>query len=98
MKPCRGATHIVAWETQHSVQAPMQCGESLQHKESLEQKGACGMREMGLEMYMEILQKAMKYLQRKRELGLGDSEEDGELLAAAVEDSDLVGLMDSLSL
>lgn len=63
-----------------------------------EQKGMAGLREMGLDMYMDILQKAMKYLNKKKELGLDDTIDDEQLLLEAITDDMLLGLDDSLSI
>ena len=42
VKPPRGSTHWVVRLMQHSVQAPLQPGESMQHDSVPSQKGACG--------------------------------------------------------
>jgi transcription-repair coupling factor (superfamily II helicase) len=61
------------------------------------QKGS-GMAEIGLDMYVEVLQKAMSYLQKKQELGLPDDPDmEVELLRSAMGDDLLVGIDDSLA-
>ena len=62
------------------------------------QKGAGGLADIGLDLYVEVLQKAMRFLERKRALGLPDDEEvDAELLQASVDEVLLMGLDDSLA-
>ena len=61
-----------------------------------QQKGNVGVRDLGVDMYLQILQKAMAYLQQKEALGLGDSDDDSELLQAAVDETTLLGLDDAL--
>lgn len=61
-----------------------------------QQKGNVGMRDLGVDMYLQILQKAMKYLQQKKEMGLSDSHDDSDLLQAAVDETTLLGLDDAL--
>lgn len=62
------------------------------------QKGASGMSDIGLDMYVEVLQRAMTFLQRKRELGLPDDPAlEEEMLRCAVGDDTLMGLEESFS-
>ena len=62
------------------------------------QKGASGMAEIGVDMYVEVLQKCMRYLEKKRELGLPDDADlDDELLQQSFDESMLMGLDDSLA-
>ncbi|KAL1520573.1 hypothetical protein AB1Y20_022149 [Prymnesium parvum] len=66
-----------------------------------EQKGNPGVRDLGVDMYLQILQKAMKYLQARDALGLEASDDDSELLqevAAAVDETQLLGLDHSLDM
>lgn len=61
------------------------------------QKGSNPIGDLGVDMYMEVLQKVMAYMEKKKELGLPDDEEmDSELLAKVIDDSLLVGVTDSL--
>ena len=62
------------------------------------QKGTSGVADIGLDMYIEVLQKAMRYLEKKRTLGLPDDDElEAELLQSSVDEMLLVGLDDSLA-
>ena len=61
-----------------------------------QQKGNVGVRDLGADMYLQILQKAMAYLQQKEALGLADSDDDSELLQAAVDETTLLGLDNTL--
>jgi len=61
-----------------------------------QQKGNVGVRDLGVDMYLQILQKAMKYLQEKEALGLADAGDDSELLQMAVDETQLLGLDDAL--
>ena len=62
------------------------------------QKGVGGMADIGVDLYVEVLQKAMRYLERKRAMGLPDDEEvDAELLQASVDEVLLMGLDNSLA-
>ena len=61
------------------------------------QKGASGMADIGVDMYVEVLQKAMRYLEEKQRLGLPDDPEmEAMLLQSAVDDTMLMGLDSSL--
>ena len=62
------------------------------------QKGSSGMADIGVDMYVEVLQKAMRYLEEKQRLGLPDDpEEEAKLLQIAVDDTMLMNLDDSLA-
>jgi len=62
------------------------------------QKGDTGMADIGLDLYVEVLQKAMRYLEQKRRLGLPDDPEvEGELLQTAVDDVMLMGMDQQLA-
>ena len=62
------------------------------------QKGSSGMADIGVDMYVEVLQKAMKYLEEKQRLGLPDDEQLEEtLLQSAVDDIMLVDMEQSLA-
>lgn len=62
------------------------------------QKGSTGIGDIGLEMYVEVLQRAMRYLEQKRTLGLPDDDElDAELLQKSIDDVLLMGIDDSLA-
>ena len=63
------------------------------------QKGGGGAAELGVDLYLEILQKAMAWLEQQKELGLDVSKVDSDQLAAAIGVSDLteaIGLADSM--
>ena len=61
------------------------------------QKGTSGMADIGVDMYVEVLQRAMRYLEEKQRLGLPDDEElEGTLLQSAVDDIMLVDMEQSL--
>ena len=63
------------------------------------QKGASGVADIGVDMYVEVLQKAMRFLEAKRKLGLPDDAElDDELLQQSVDEVMLMSLDDSLAL
>ena len=63
------------------------------------QKGDTGMADIGLDLYVEVLQKAMRYLEQKRKLGLPDDPElEGKLLQQAVDDSMLMDLDNALAM
>ena len=62
------------------------------------QKGASGMADIGVDMYVEVLQKAMRYLEKKKALGLPDDELlEEELLRQSVDDVMLMSIDDSLA-
>lgn len=62
------------------------------------QKGSSGMADIGVDMYVEVLQKAMRYLEEKNRLGLPDDPEiEAQLLQSAVDDTMLMGLDSSLA-
>ena len=61
-----------------------------------QQKGNVGLRDLGVDMYLQILQRAMQYRQQKEALGLGDAGDDSKLLQLAVDETQLLGLDDSL--
>ena len=62
------------------------------------QKGTSGMADIGVDMYVEVLQKAMRYLEEKRRLGLPDDEElEEQLLQSAVDDIMLVDMENTLA-
>ena len=61
------------------------------------QKGSSGMADIGLDMYVEVLQRAMRYLEEKQRLGLPDDDElEESLLQSAVDDIMLVDMEQSL--
>ena len=63
------------------------------------QKGGGGAAELGVDLYLEILQKAMAWLEAQKEMGLDVSKVDSDQLAAAIGVSDLteaIGLADSM--
>lgn len=64
------------------------------------QKGHGGSNEaMGVEMYMEVLQRVMKYLKRKEELGIEDDPDmDAMLFQKSVDEMLLLGVDDSLAM
>ena len=62
------------------------------------QKGSSGMADIGVDLYLEVLQKAMKYLEEKNRLGLPDDPElEEKLLQSAVDDAMLVDMEGSLA-
>jgi len=62
------------------------------------QKGETGMSEIGVDLYVEVLQKAMRYLERKQAMGLPDDDEiDAELLQASIDETLLMGIDDALA-
>ena len=62
------------------------------------QKGDTGMADIGLDLYVEVLQKAMRYLEQKRKLGLPDDPEvEAQLLQQAVDDSMLMDIDNALA-
>lgn len=62
------------------------------------QKGTSGMNDIGVDMYVEVLQKAMRYLEEKQRLGLPDDPEmEAMLLQSAVDDTMLMSLDSSLA-
>ena len=62
------------------------------------QKGSSGIGDIGLDMYIEVLQKAMRYLEQKRALGLPDDDElDASLLQDSVDEMLLMNIDDSLA-
>ena len=49
-------------------------------------------------MYVEVLQRAMRYLEQKNKLGLPDDPElEGQLLQSALDDTMLMNMDDSLA-
>ena len=61
------------------------------------QKGSNGVADIGVDMYVEVLQKTMRYLEQKRQMGLPDDDEmDGELLMEAIDQTMLMKMDDSL--
>jgi len=63
----------------------------------IQQKGSFGAKEMGVDMYMMTLQRAMRFLEQKQREG-GDEVDEAELLQAAqLDESLLFALADSLS-
>ena len=64
------------------------------------QKGVGGgVGDIGVDLYVEVLQKAMRYLEQKRKLGLPDDPElEGKLLQQAVDDSMLMDLDNALAM
>ena len=61
------------------------------------QKGDSGMADIGLDLYVEVLQKAMAYLEQKRKLNLPDDPElEESLLQSAVDNVMLMGIDQAL--
>jgi len=61
------------------------------------QKGDSGMADIGLDLYVEVLQKAMRYLEQKQRLGLPDDPDlEAELLQSAVDDMMLMDIDSAL--
>jgi transcription-repair coupling factor (superfamily II helicase) len=61
------------------------------------QKGSSPTKDMGVDLYVEVLQKAMRYLEKKERLGWKDDPEaENELLRQSVEESMLLTMDDSL--
>ena len=62
------------------------------------QKGTSGLGELGLDMYIQVLQRVIGYLERKQALGLPDDPElEERLLVSAVNDETLIGMEGSLA-
>jgi len=61
-----------------------------------EQKGTYGARDIGVDMYMETLQRAMKFLEQQQRASGSGFDEDALLRAAMLDDSMLLSLADSL--
>ncbi len=64
-----------------------------------EQKGALGASDVGIDMYMEVLQKAMVYIAERKELGLADEplDEEGLMRALKLDDEQLMGFSNTLA-